>query len=143
MIIELLRYSDTGSSTQGTMHINSVFAGYTLEKPWRDNKRTLSCIPAGRYPLALRTTGGFHRRYEEKFPVIHKGTLEVMGVPDRTAILIHIGNRAKDTQGCILVGKSATEDFVGNSTVAYMEIYPRIAEALMNGEMVYIDIKDL
>ena len=64
-------------------------------------------------------------------------------MPDRTAILIHIGNRAKDTQGCILVGKSATEDFVGNSTVAYMEIYPRIAEALMNGEMVYIDIKDL
>lgn len=47
----------------------------------------------------------------------HPDTWEVLKVPGRTNILIHVGNYVKDTQGCILVGKTidSSVPMVGNS----------------------------
>ena len=47
-----------------------------------------------------------------------------MNVPDRSYILIHVGNWAKDVQGCIAVGKSlsSTDYMVLNSGDAIDEL---------------------
>lgn len=77
----------------------------TLEDPWLDNRRNVSCIPTGSY-LCKR-----------KVSPKHGETFEVTGVPGRSAILFHAGNWAGDpgvasgpmaghTQGCILLGQS-------------------------------------
>ncbi len=77
----------------------------TLEDPWLDNKKNVSCIPAGVY-LCKR-----------KVSPKHGETFEVTGVPGRSAILFHAGNWAGEpgvasgpmaghTQGCILLGQS-------------------------------------
>ena len=69
-----------------------VFA--CLEKPDLNNQRNICCIPAGRY-LCTR------RNPTQKFNYEH---ILVNGVPNRDAILMHIGNYATDSSGCILVG---------------------------------------
>ncbi|MEO1945369.1 MAG: DUF5675 family protein [Candidatus Thioglobus sp.] len=65
----------------------------TLEPTWADNKRNISCIPAGEYNVVKYSS--------EKYPEVY----EVQDVPGRSKILIHAGNFYKDTKGCILVGQ--------------------------------------
>lgn len=65
----------------------------TLERPWRDNRRGISCIPAGVYTCKKITS--------PKFGV----TFEVLNVPGRQEILLHKGNIQEDSHGCILIGE--------------------------------------
>lgn len=65
----------------------------TLERPWRNNARTISCIPSGSYAC--------RRVISPKFGE----TFEVANVPGRTHILLHKGNTAADTEGCIILGQ--------------------------------------
>ena len=82
----------------------------TLELPYRDNQRSISCIPVGEYKVRLR-----YSRESATRNYLH---LLVEDVKDRSYILFHRGNTAKDSRGCILVGMTSKQDFVGNSTLA-------------------------
>lgn len=67
----------------------------TLEPPWLDNRRNVSCIPAGEYRcefLAKSASG----KYKDVF--------HLQDVPGRSGILIHNGNLVSHTKGCILLG---------------------------------------
>lgn len=64
----------------------------TLELPWKDNQKQISCIPTGTYKVKKRTS----QKYKEHF--------HVLGVPGRSYILIHHGNYYDDILGCILPG---------------------------------------
>lgn len=89
-----------GQSTRGTFGVllnGQVPFALTLERPWVNNEKIISCIPTGTYTCA--------RVRSPKFG----NTFEVEGVPGRSAILFHRGNDLYDTQGCILVG----EEFSG------------------------------
>lgn len=81
----------------------------TLELPWLDNKRSVSCIKEGKYlvtfsPPVLQDdpntevdeSGGRHPRPYDHY-IIHN-------VPGRSGILIHRGMNPSWSQGCILVG---------------------------------------
>ena len=87
-------------------------------------------IPAGEYEIKLRTVGGFHAKYSKRFKNIHKGMLWLQDVPNFKWILIHCGNTDAHTAGCLLVGQTQQDNFIGKSTKAYLNIYPRIAEAV-------------
>lgn len=65
---------------------------YTLEEPWRDNERKVSCIPSGVYVCKPHSGTRF------------KNVWRLQNVPNRDAILIHTGNTTDDIEGCILVG---------------------------------------
>ena len=65
---------------------------YTLENPWLDNERNISCIPAGDY-ICRRVLSP---SYGETF--------EIVDVEGRTHILFHWGNWVKNTDGCVLLG---------------------------------------
>ena len=82
----------------------------TLENPWKDNQRNISCIPEGEYKVRLRLA-----RESATRDYLH---LLVQDVPDRKWVLVHRGNYAKDTRGCILVGLGSEQDVVYNSTLA-------------------------
>lgn len=120
------------------------FLCFTLEDEHRDEKVMAETrIPMGRYRITLRKVGGFHKRYTDKFPNMHKGMLWVRDVPGFEYILIHIGNTDEHTAGCLLVGRTADmKGTIGRSTDAYKDIYPPIAEALMEGEDVWITYED-
>lgn len=72
---------------------------FTLELPFLNNIPDKSCIPQGLYNVIPYSSPK------------HPNVWEVLAVPDRKDILIHIGNYASkvnehksDTLGCILVG---------------------------------------
>jgi hypothetical protein len=80
----------------------------TLELPWLNNQPMVSCIPAGIYKCNRYMSP--KRGYE---------VFELQGVPDRTAIEIHIGNYPADTDGCILLGTSYGQNSIVDSTDAF------------------------
>ena len=129
MILELKRYSHNKESTLGLLFWNRKFQCYTIEDaPQKKKIAGITRIPSGIYELGIRKEGGFHNRYSKKFPDFHQGMIQIKDVPGFKYILIHIGNSAKDSQGCILVGNSPNNNaiadgFVGHSTTAYRSLY--------------------
>jgi hypothetical protein len=72
----------------------------TLERDWDHGSNRPSkgdkpgaCIPAGTYTCVRVDSPRF------------RDTFEVKGVPGRSFILLHKGNLADDSRGCILVGE--------------------------------------
>lgn len=79
---------------------------YTLELPYLNNQRNISCIPTGTYKLLKHTSPKF------------KECFLLENVKDRGNILIHAGNYTKDTQGCILVGFKKQDNAIFESRKA-------------------------
>lgn len=78
------------TAVHGELTLNGKHIAYTIELPWRENKKRISCIPEGIYIL--------RKRYSEKF----KWHFVLLDVPNRSCILIHPANDAqKELQGCI------------------------------------------
>tara|TARA_R110002167_G_scaffold331706_1_gene538384 strand:+ start:25122 stop:25568 length:447 start_codon:yes stop_codon:yes gene_type:complete len=142
-----LRYNSAADYTDGLLFVDDVFECYTLEDEERSQKvYGETRIPDGTYFIELRTEGGFHNRYLNKFPSnFHKGMLWIKDVPNFEYILIHIGNTDEDTAGCLLVGTTADKDknFIGASKPAYMDLYPQVRDALLDGECVAITFKTI
>jgi len=110
--IELLLVRDTFSenSTLGELFLNGVRICDTLENPWLDNQRNISCIPEGEYDVRLR-----YPRESGTRDYLH---LLIQDVPNRSFCLVHIGNFVHQTRGCVLVGLSSSQDVVNNSKLA-------------------------
>jgi hypothetical protein len=72
--------------------------GFTLELPWRENRRRISCIPPGLYTV--------RRREKWKRTAKYGFTYQVENVPGRDAILFHPANRPSEIEGCIATGLS-------------------------------------
>ena len=106
----LIRDTFTDESTIGELFLNGERFCDTLELPYRDNQRSVSCIPTGSYKVRMRYPRESATRY-----YLH---LLVKDVKDRSYILFHRGNSAKDSRGCILVGQGSQQDIVQNSTLA-------------------------
>ena len=153
MKLKVLRFSSQEDSTSGLLFeegdMGIKFLCYTLE----DERRALKVkgetrVPAGTYKIDLRTEGGFHSRYDRKYPGVHIGMLHVLDVPNFEYILIHTGNTDEHTAGCLIVGDSQennaiiSDGFVGKSVNAYKRIYPSIAKAIQQGEEVTIEYID-
>jgi hypothetical protein len=133
-MINLLLIRDTFSkeSTLGELFINGERICDTLENPWQDNQRNISCIPEGEYPLRLRLA-----RESASRDYLH---LLVQDVPNRDWILFHRGNTAKDTSGCILVGLGTQQDVVNNSVLAMDLLIKEILN--LGGENINLIIKN-
>lgn len=152
MKLEVLRFSSQKDSTIGLLFDvtdgDRRFMSYTLEDEHRDVKVMHETrIPAGTYDITMRTVGGFHARYSQRFGDMHRGMLWVRDVPNFEYILIHAGNDDDDTSGCLLVGDTQTQNvisdgFVGGSVNAYKRIYKPIAEAIECGDEVTITYID-
>tara|TARA_B100000902_G_C27303377_1_gene914071 strand:- start:1906 stop:2388 length:483 start_codon:yes stop_codon:yes gene_type:complete len=132
--INLLILRDTFSdeSTIGELFLNGERFCDTLELPYRDNQRSISCIPVGEYKVRLRVA-----RESATRDYLH---LLVKDVKDRSHILFHRGNTAKDTRGCILVGQGSQQDIVHNSTLAMDLLMKEIIN--LGGENINLIIKN-
>jgi hypothetical protein len=76
--------------TQGILEWNGTIVCYTIELPWLENQRRISCVPEGEYVL--------QKRFSPKF----QWHLHLKNVPGRDLILIHPANDAeKELLGCI------------------------------------------
>jgi len=105
-------------------------------------------IPAGMYKLTLRSEGGFHARYKKKYGDWHRGMIYVNDVPGFSFILWHTGNSDESTSGCLIFGQNQESNlvkpdgWVGSSVSAYKFVYPRVRDAILSGEDVYVKYID-
>jgi len=88
----------TDQESLGRLYIldenNRILNSYcTVELPWRDNQRSVSCIPEGEYEIEFT--------YSPKFKT---NLWEIKNVPNRSGIRIHAGNFTRQIEGCILPG---------------------------------------
>ena len=132
--INLLLVRDTFSenSVIGELFLDGERMCDTLENPWLDNQRNISCIPEGKYKVRLRLP-----RESATRDYLH---LLVEDVENRSYILFHRGNTAKDTRGCILVGLGSQQDFVSNSVLAMDLLIKEIVN--LGGENINLIIKN-
>lgn len=100
----------------------------------------LTAIPTGVYAISLNTVSP---KYSKKkfFMDLCKGKMpRVLNVPGYDGILIHTGNSAKDTDGCILVGYNKVKGGLVNSTEAFIKLYGMLKKAHDNHEGIYLNI---
>ena len=128
----IIRDTFTDKSTIGTLYINGERFCDTLENPYLNNQRNISCIPEGSYKVRLRLP-----RESATRDYLH---LLVQDVPNRDWILFHRGNYPSQTQGCILVGNGRKQDIVENSRLAMDLVIKEILN--LGGENINLIIKN-
>ena len=70
-----------------------LFSSLSLERGWRNNEKSVSCIPVGTYKVVLE--------YSNRF----KADLwEIKGVPNRSECKFHAANYWYQLNGCIALG---------------------------------------
>jgi len=123
-----------------SIFLDGIFVCFGLEDIHQDFKvYGQTRIPAGRYKIAVRQFGGFHERYLKKYD-FHRGMLQIMSVPGFEDALIHIGNFAKNTEGCLLVGNGMSREkddkiMLTDSTGAYTMLYNKVIDKALVGDL--------
>lgn len=140
MKITVERITSDNETTVSMIFVDGVFQCFGLEDEYRETKVPQETrIPSGKYPVSLRTVGGFHNRYKKKFSDIHNGMLHIQNVPNFEYILIHVGNTDENTAGCLLVGTGATcrkDDMsIQSSVEAYRSLYQKVIDAAWANEL--------
>lgn len=118
-ILKLNRDNYTSKTTIGKLYLNDIFICDTLEDTCRDINRDgdlndvgeakifgETAIPAGTYPVIINMSP----RFKKMLP-------RLSGIAGYDGVLIHAGNFAKDTHGCILTGTRGIDCILGGTSV--------------------------
>lgn len=127
--LKVVRNDFSSKSTIGELFIEGERECYTLEDVVRDKKiHGETAIPYGRYEVVIN----YSNRFKRQLP-------RLLNVPMFDGILIHPGNAAADTHGCILVGETKQRDFIGNSRNAFDKLFKKLQAASAKGK-IFIEI---
>lgn len=142
LIFVLRRQPSTDHCTIGELYAEGQFVCYVLEdvvrelenipvSEWKVKGET--AIPQGRYRITITKS----ERFGRPLPFLNM-------VPGFAGIRIHPGNTDKDTEGCLLPGMSVAPngEAVLESRTAFKKVYEMIDESLMQGDEVWIEIRN-
>jgi len=132
MLLKIRRKWFTDKSTIGTIEVDGIKAGFTLEDVARPDGVKIpgkTAIPAGTYQVIL----DYSQRFMKQMP-------HILNVPNFSGIRIHKGNSADDVEGCIAVGLNKTENLVYDCTNVFEYIYSKIEGAIEKGDSVTLMI---
>ena len=100
-----------------------------------------TAIPAGEYRV---TVAIFSPRFGSRsfYRKACGGRVpRLLDVPFFDGVLIHVGNTAADTDGCILVGENKVKGQVVNSRETFKRLYPLLWAAYKRNETITIEIR--
>ena len=141
MRLKLIRIYKGKEYTIGRLYVDGVYFCDTLE----DTDRGLSsamlhgtilkkkvpgktAIPTGTYFIDMATVSP--RFKSRKWAKPYGGRVpRLQGVRGFDGVLIHVGNTAGDTDGCILVGKNKVKGKVLDSTATYVKLFELLDKA--------------
>jgi hypothetical protein len=119
MQITVKRLHKTDTSTIGELSIDGLFECYTLEDVERSVKiKNETAIPKGTYKVIINQSN----RFKRLLPLL-------IDVPGFEGVRIHSGNSNHDTEGCILVGRTRSKDFIGQSRKAFEKLFKKMQAA--------------
>jgi len=116
MIIEIKRLYKSKNSTIGEMTVDGKWECYTLEDIEREVKvKSETAIAKGTYKVIINKSN----RFKKLLPLL-------LNVPNFEGVRIHPGNTNHDTEGCILVGRTRSKDFIGQSRKAFESLFAKM-----------------
>ena len=121
LYIDGVYFCDTVEDTD-----RGLFQGQSLDLIKKIKIPNKTAIPTGTYKLTLNVVSP---KYSKKaiYQEICKGRVpRLLDVPGYDGVLIHIGNSADDSSGCILVGQNKVVGKVINSTETFRKLYNKI-----------------
>ena len=140
MKLKVVRETKNDVCTIGSLFINDVFFCYTLEDKDRGLKQSdsllfiqakkifgLTAIPSGFYKLTVNQSPKFKRMLPR-----------ILDIKGFDGVLLHRGNSANDSLGCILIGYKKGENSIFESTKAETDLVNRLL--LHNNEVHTIEI---
>ena len=141
MELDIKRIARRENYTVGRLYIDGKYFCDTLEDKDRGlrqdmpvaviratKRKGITAIPTGRYRVTLAVQSPkFSKRAIYQFC---NGYLpRLINVPGYDGVLIHIGNTARDTEGCLLVGRDTQVGKVLDSRKTFIELYDRLLGA--------------
>jgi hypothetical protein len=134
----------TGTTTVGDFGIDGSFFSYGLEPTDRGltDTMTVADILAKKIDGATAVPTGRYRVVKFLSPDHGIWLPRVIGIPGFGYIEIHVGNFAKDTKGCLLLGSEIGPDEVLHSGDIIKEFYEKFFAAIDNHEEVWITYQD-
>lgn len=143
MKLELKRIAKKSTYTIGKLYVDGQFVCNTLEDtdrgltqntPLSEIKKikvtSKTAIPTGTYEITMNVISprfgskSFYKQYA------NNGRLpRLLNVPGFEGVLIHVGNTAEDSAGCILVGNNTVVGKVMNSKETFKKLYPILQKA--------------
>lgn len=137
MNIQLKRIAKKETYTIGKLYLDGIYFCDTIEDKDRGLNQTMlindikkkkvygeTAIPTGTYKLVID--------YSNRFK---KNMAHILNVPGYEGIRIHTGNTAKDSLGCIIVGKNKVVGKVVESRDTYNQLFPILQKAFKEGEI--------
>jgi hypothetical protein len=154
MRLEIERRWKKETYTIGRLYVDGVYFCNTLEDKSRGLKQTDStffikqrkvygetAIPTGTYKVAMNVTSPKYAAVAWYWQLCRGKMPRLLDVPGFEGILIHPGNNALDTLGCILVGKNTKVGQLTESKATFKALYKEMEKAVKEGEDILITIE--
>lgn len=154
MELTLKRIALKDTYTIGKLYVNGTYFCDTIEDKVRDLNKdgdlndvgegkipSLTAIPYGKYEVTLKVKSPKFS-LKSAYNWCNGYLPRLISVPHFEGILIHAGNTAKDSAGCIIVGENKIKGQVINSMVTLKRLYCSVLkEASDRNEKIWIKIE--
>lgn len=140
--------------TIGRLYIDGVYFCNTLEDKDRGLKQTdplskitstkvysETAIPTGTYKVLMNVKSPKYSTYKWYRDLCGGFMPRLDNVPGFSGILIHPGNTALDSSGCLLVGKNTQVGKITDSKNTFAKLYKKMKAAYDKREKITITIK--
>lgn len=153
MELKLKRIALRDTYTIGKLYVDGQYFCDTCEDKVRDLNRDgdlndigegkvpgKTAIPFGRYEVTVKVKSP---KFSQKtaYNWCNGFLPRLLGVNHFDGILIHAGNSANDSAGCIIVGKNKVVGRVLESMDTLKKLYSVLADASNRGEKIWISIE--
>lgn len=141
MKLVLKRINNQDNYCEGKLYIDGIYQCDVIEDTDRGLTSEMSvaeiqskkvygetAIPKGTYQITLDVVSPKFKN--RSWATFCEGKLpRLLDVPGFEGVLIHVGNKAADSLGCLLVGQKSSDGIVSNSTQTFKDLYYKLKQA--------------
>lgn len=141
MKLVLKRINNQDNYCEGKLYIDGIYQCDVIEDTDRDLNNEMSiaeiqskkvygetAIPKGTYQITLDVVSPKFK--DRSWATFCEGKLpRLLDVPGFEGVLIHVGNEASNSLGCLLVGQKTKDGWVSNSTQTFKDLYYKLKQA--------------
>lgn len=141
MKLVLKRINNQDNYCEGKLYIDGIYQCDVIEDVDRGLTSEMSiaeiqskkvygetAIPKGTYQITLDVVSPKFK--DRSWATFCEGKLpRLLDVPGFEGVLIHTGNEASNSLGCLLVGQKTKDGWVSNSTQTFKDLYYKLKQA--------------
>ena len=155
MELTLKRIALRSEYTIGKLYVNGEYVADTIEDTVRDLDKDgkfangevkipgKTAIPYGRYEITMKVKSPKYSNFSKySWAKKYDGYLpRLLNVPHFDGVLIHVGNSALDSEGCIIVGENKVVGKVINSVNTFRRLMDEyLVPAKKRNEKIFIEV---